>query len=77
MRNILTHAEIEAALSDFSLAGTGFFFRVQNRTGWLGKGAKGYRKRVLLQVCLTWLPLLLLSSLTGLAWGEAVNLPFL
>jgi hypothetical protein len=77
MLKLLTHAQIEEAVSDFSLAETGFFFRVLNRTGWMGKGAKGYRNRVLLQICLTWLPLFLLSMLQGLAWGGKVDLPFL
>jgi len=77
MHKLLTHAQIEEAVSDFSLVGTGFFFRVLNRAGRMGTGANGYRKRVLFQICLTWLPLFLLSMLQGLAWGSKVGLPFL
>ncbi len=64
-------------VEDFSLATSG---RFENVLAWLGlseKSIRGYIKRSLALVLVTWLPLLILSVVQGLAWGNRVNMNFL
>lgn len=68
---------IDKSVSDLSLVGTGFFFRFQKKSRWLGGDAKGYRKRVFLQACITWLPLFILAMAQGVAWGSRTEFTFL
>ncbi|MEC4749164.1 hypothetical protein [Methylomicrobium sp. Wu6] len=62
---------------DFSLVQGGplfqFFVRSRLSTGALGL----LKRRIIFFVLLTWLPLLLLSALSGHAWGGGVQVPFL
>jgi len=65
------------AAGDFSLASSG---RLNTVLRWLhldDESSKGYIRRSLVLVCITWLPLLILSALQGLAWGDRVDMNFL
>ncbi len=65
------------AVADFSLATSG---RFETILGWLGlsdTSTRGYIKRSIALVLVSWLPLLVLSVVQGLAWGNRVNMNFL
>jgi hypothetical protein len=65
------------AVEDFSLAKSG---RLNWVLDWLGlddPSMKGYLKRSVAIVLVTWLPLLILSAVQGLAWGRRVDMNFL
>ncbi len=67
----------EIAAGDFSLASSG---RLNTLLRWLrldDDSSKGYLKRSLVLVGVTWLPLLILSVLQGMAWGNRVDMNFL
>jgi len=62
---------------DFSLVQGGPLFQLFVRSR-LATGALGLlKRRIIFFVLLTWLPLLLLSALSGHAWGGGVQVPFL
>jgi hypothetical protein len=64
-------------LEDMSLVAGGPLFRLWRRAQLAGDALEHVRRRVLVLVALTWLPLLLLSVFQGRAWGGDVKLPFL
>jgi hypothetical protein len=67
----------KSAVEDFSLARSG---RLNAILKWLhleDETRTGYVKRSLLLMGVTWLPLLILSALQGLAWGNRVDMNFL
>ena len=64
-------------LEDMSLVAGGPLFRLWRRAHLAGDALEHVRRRVLVLVALTWLPLLLLSVFQGRAWGGDVKLPFL
>ena len=67
----------KSASEDFSLARSG---RLNTILRWIhlnDETRKDYIKRSLALVILTWLPLLILSALQGLAWGRKVDMNFL
>ena len=61
---------------DFSLVLGGPLFQLARRTHLVGNALELLRRRVIVAVALTWLPLLVLSILAGRAWGAAVQVPF-
>ena len=67
----------QSAADDFSQAQSG---RLNFLLRWLhldDESSKGYIKRSVVLICVTWLPLLVLSAIQGLAWGSRVNMNFL
>lgn len=65
-----------ADLDDFSLTKDGLFHKLQLRLGMANASKRGSSKRAIILAGLTWLPLLILTGLQGLAFGEQVELPF-
>ncbi len=63
--------------ADFSLVAGGPAHWLQERLGLIRPGAPNLARRAGLSVLLTWVPLLLLSAMQGLAIGDHVRLPFL
>ncbi len=61
---------------DFSLVLGGPLYQLVRRAHLSGNALELVRRRVIAAVVLTWLPLLVLSILTGRAWGSAVQVPF-
>lgn len=64
-------------LDDFSLINNGMFYKVASRLSVGGTSKSHLVKRVLLIIVITWLPLLALSALQGLAIGSKVDITFL
>jgi hypothetical protein len=64
-------------LGGFSLISGGPLFQLWRRTGLTGDALQMPHRRVLVAVLLTWVPLLLLSMVSGRAWGDSVVLTFL
>jgi hypothetical protein len=74
----LSGANSGGSASDcFSLVNGGPLFRFWRRTGLTGDDLQLVRRRVLVAVLLTWVPLLCLSLYDGRAWGDGVVLSFL
>ena len=61
---------------DFSLVLGGPLYQLARRSRLVGDALELLRRRVIVAVALTWLPLLVLSILAGRAWGAAVQVPF-
>jgi hypothetical protein len=61
---------------DFSIVLGGPFFQLLNRAHLSGKALELVKKRVIVLVIITWLPLFILSILKGHAWGEGTSLSF-
>ena len=62
---------------DFSLVLGGPLFQMFRRAYLSGSGLELLRRRIVFAVTITWMPLLLLSALEGLAWGNEVTLTFI
>src|SRR5688572_19277736 len=62
---------------DFSLVVGGPLFQLLRRLDLSGSGFELLRRRIVAIVLVTWVPLLILSVAEGLAWGNAVRVPFL
>ena len=63
--------------ADFSLVAGGPTHWLQQRLGLIKPGAPNLARRAVLSILLTWVPLLVLSAVQGLAIGGQVRLPFL
>ena len=63
--------------ADFSLVAGGPTHWLQQRLGLIKPGAPNLARRAGLSILLTWVPLLVLSAVQGLAIGHQVRLPFL
>jgi hypothetical protein len=66
-----------STVDDFSLTKGGLFYKLLLRIGLAGDSKKDYLIRSLFIVGIAWLPLLILSALQGLAWGNKVEVSFL
>ena len=64
-------------VGDFSLVLGGPLFQLLRRARLSGSGLELLRRRIVAIVLVTWVPLLVLSMAEGLAWGNAVRVPFL
>ena len=64
-------------VGDFSLVLGGPLFQLLRRAHLSGSGLELLRRRIVAIVLVTWVPLLVLSMAEGLAWGNAVRVPFL
>jgi len=62
---------------DFSLVLGGPLYQIFRRAYLSGSALELLRRRLIVLMTITWLPLLLLSVGEGHAWGRNVNLPFL
>lgn len=62
---------------DFSVILGGPLFQMFRRAHLSGDALELLHRRILFFVLFTWLPLLVLSVLSGRAWGDAVRMPFL
>jgi hypothetical protein len=64
-------------LSDFSIVAGGPLYQLWRRTRLSGDALELTRRRVLVAVLFTWVPLLLLAVAAGRAWGDGVALTLL
>lgn len=64
-------------LNDFSIVSGGPFYQLLIRLHLVETGSHHALRRALLFVLVTWLPLLILSTLQGVALGSTVKVPFL
>lgn len=64
-------------VKDFSLTKSGLLNKLLLRLGLAEPTPKGYAKRSLVLIGITWLPLLLLCFLQGTAYGDLVQITFL
>jgi hypothetical protein len=71
------HNEINLALGDFSLTRSGIFYRLLIKLGLTESTTRGFAMRSIVISGATWLPLLILSALQGLALNDSIDLPFL
>jgi hypothetical protein len=65
------------SLPALSLVAGGPAYRLQRRLGLIERESPRVGRRVTLAILLTWVPLLVLSALQGVATGHRVELPFL
>jgi hypothetical protein len=78
MSNILNETNPSpASIEGFSLVSGGPTYRLQQRLGLIKPGAPDFARRAVLSILLTWVPLLILSAVEGLAIGKEVRIPFL
>jgi len=63
--------------TSFALFHGGPFARLLGRAGLYSAGSPGIGRRVLVLLAVTWVPPLILSALSGVAFGHAVAAPFL
>jgi len=64
------------SVDDFSLINSGVFHKLFSRFRLGGTSVNLLTKRILFLVMITWLPLFILSAMQGLAFGNAVEIPF-
>ncbi len=71
-------SEIHSSVAEnFSLTRGGPFYRLQVRFGYAHEERARVVRRALFAIVVTWLPLLVLSLVQGLAYGKEVRIPFL
>lgn len=73
----MSRSEILEAHPDFSLVLGGPLFQLFRRAHLSGDALELLRRRVIVISCIVWVPLLLLSTFSGHALGNAVAIPFL
>lgn len=66
-----------AEVPDFSVVSGGLLFQFFRKTRLSGDEPRLVLRRVLVVLCLVWLPLLVLCAFAGTALGSAVSVPFL
>ena len=64
-------------IDDFSLAKGGLFYRLLVRTRLMRDDLALVTRRAVFFSLLAWLPLLVLSAIEGVAFGQAIKIPFL
>lgn len=62
---------------NFSIVLGGPFFQLMLKTHLTGNALELVKKRIFVILLIAWLPLFVLSIITGQAWGEGTNLPFI
>ena len=62
---------------DFSVVLGGPLYQIVRRAHLAGVALELLRRRIVVISLFAWLPLLILSALSGRAWGDAVTVPFL
>ena len=73
----MTRSATLEAQPDFSLVLGGPLFQLYRRAHLSGDALELLQRRVIVIVCIVWLPLLLLSAFSGHALSDAVAIPFL
>jgi hypothetical protein len=63
-------------VNDLSFTNSGIVHKFISRLRLGGTSAKQVTRKILYLIVITWLPLLALSALQGLAFGEKVDIPF-
>jgi len=63
-------------VDDLSFTESGLFHKLVSRLNLGGTSTKHITKRILFMIAITWLPLLVLTALQGLAFGNEVDVPF-
>jgi hypothetical protein len=63
-------------LDDFSLTKSGILYKLLCRVKLGGASTKEIITRILVIIAITWLPLFVLSTSQGLAFGNKVDIPF-
>ncbi len=66
-----------ADVNDFSLVLGGPLFQLLRRAHLSGSALELLRRRIVAIALFAWVPLLILSIVDGMAWGNAVHVPFL
>jgi hypothetical protein len=71
-------AQVTSSIAEaFSITRGGALHWLLVRLGQAGDGRRLVLRRALAAVLITWLPLLILSAVDGLAWGRQIRIPFL
>src|SRR5687767_15010280 len=73
----MTKPAILEEQSDFSLVLGGPLFQLFRRMHMSGDALELMRRRIVIITCVAWVPLLLLSALSGHTLGDKVAVPFL
>src|SRR6516164_7948098 len=55
----------------------GPLYRIERRVNLIWSRSRETRRRALLSILLTWVPLFILSAMQGIAFGNNVKMPFL
>jgi hypothetical protein len=71
------NGKVNPVLDDFSLTKSGILYKLLYRLKLGGTSPKEITTRILVIIAITWLPLLVLATLQGLAFGNKVDIPFL
>ena len=64
-------------ITHFSLGNGGLLYRFFVKIGLSREDRPNYGRRIILMTCISWVPLLVLSILEGVAFGNKVDLPFI
>ena len=70
------NGKIVPVLDDFSLTKRGILYKLLYRLKLGGASTKEIITRILVIIAITWLPLLVLTTLQGLSFGDKVDIPF-
>lgn len=62
---------------NFSLVNGGLLYQILKRFGLITPGSPQVRRRVLFFILITWVPVLILTVLEGVAWNNGLKIPFL
>jgi hypothetical protein len=70
------NGKVFPVVDDFSLTSSGIVHNFISRLGLGGTSSKHTTRKILYLIVITWIPLLALSALQGLAFGNKVDIPF-
>jgi len=70
------NGKVYPVVDDFSLTNSGIVHNFFSRLGLGGTSARHITRKILYLIIITWIPLLGLSALQGLAFGNKVDIPF-
>lgn len=70
------NAKVYPVVDDFSLTSGGLFYKLIPRLRLGGISSKHITIRIMILIAITWLPLLALTAMQGLAFGNKVDIPF-
>lgn len=62
---------------NFSLVNGGLLYQILQRLGVITPGSPRVRRRVLFFILITWVPVLILTTIEGMAWNDGLKIPFL
>lgn len=70
------NAKAYQVVDDFSLTSGGIFYKLNSRLRLGGISSKHITIRIMFLIAITWIPLLALTAMQGLAFGNKVDIPF-